>query len=189
MRIFRSILIYYAALWRRQSKKAHIEGLTQGLAELSSMTRLYQVMEKNYTSGLMLNTMLAFINTGKQIDKSANQFYQTLSKRAAFSSKTRFQSFEAERIIIPSETVGAALQAYVDKEVPQNNQQQKEALGEAFFKTVCELGLIKPVLDTSVLSQTQQDYEFLHLTFQEYYTAIYLAKAFSSQRASSSGIC
>jgi predicted NACHT family NTPase len=37
------------------------------------------------------------------------------------------------------------------------------------------------VLDKSGLSQAQQDYEFLHLTFQEYYTAIYLMEGLSSE--------
>jgi hypothetical protein len=47
MLIFRLILIYCVVLWRMQSKKLMLGDLTQvPCMQLSSMTRMYEVMEK-----------------------------------------------------------------------------------------------------------------------------------------------
>ncbi len=159
-------------------QKAQIEGLTQGLADLSSMTRLYQVMEKKLYAYSYTRLDTTPLNISKQLIRGQTNFTQHYQKERLFLAKLAFQSFESERIIIPFQVIGAALQVHIDKEAPQN-QQQKEALAEAFFKRVCDLGLIKPILDSRL--ETKQDYEFLHLTFQEYYTAIYLASELSSK--------
>jgi len=161
-------------------QKMQVEGLTQGLAGLSSMTRLYQVMEKKLYERSYTREEAALPNAVRQAIRANTDFTRHYQKERFFLATLAFQSFEAERIIIPLQVIGAALQAYIDKEMPQS-QQQKEAIGDAFFKKVCDLGLIKPVLESSSLPKKKQDYEFLHLTFQEYYTAIYLAAGFSSQ--------
>jgi HEAT repeat protein len=160
-------------------EKTQVEGLSQGLAGLSSMTRLYQVMEKKLYERSYTRREVVLPNALKQQIRVASNFIQHYEKERLFLAKLAFQSFEVECIIIPLQAIGAALQTYIDKGA--TSQQQKEALGETFFKTVCELGLIKPVLDKSGLSETKQNYEFLHLTFQEYYTAIYLASRLSSK--------
>ncbi len=163
-------------------QKAQADGLNQALAGLSSMTRLYQVMEKKLYERSYTRRDAVLPNVVRLHIRAASDFTQHYEKERLFLAKLAFQSFESERIIISLQAIGDTLAAYVDKEAPQN-QQQKEALGDAFFKTVCELGLIKPVLDKSGLSQTKQDYEFLHLTFQEYYTAIYIASRLSSKES------
>ncbi len=168
-------------------KKAHAEGLNQGLAQLSSMTRLYQVMEKKLYERSHSRHDTGPIKIARQLIRAKIDFIKHYQKERLFLAKLAFQSFAAECIIIPLQIVGDALKAYVDKEVTQISQrsilQEKENLAEVFFDDICRLGLIKPVLDKSDLPQTEQDYEFLHLTFQEYYTAIYLAEGLSDKES------
>ncbi len=168
-------------------QKTQVEGLTQGLAQLSSMTRLYQVMEKKLYEWSHSRHDTGSLKVGRQLIRAQTDFIKHYQKERLFLAQLAFQSFETERIIISLQVIGEVLQAYVDKEVTQGSQrsiqQEKERLAEEFFDEVCRLGLIKPVLDKSGFRQTQQDYEFLHLTFQEYYVAIYLAEGLGSEKS------
>ncbi len=160
-------------------KNINVESLIQGLAPLSSMTCMYQIMEKKLYERSYTRREVASPNALKQKIRAATDFIQYYEKERFFLAELAFESFKDENIIISLQTIGIVVQSYIKKVF--QSQQQKEDLGEEFFKGARELGLIKTVLDTSSTSETKQDYEFLHLTFQEYYTAIYLASQLSKK--------
>jgi flagellar biosynthesis/type III secretory pathway protein FliH len=81
--------------------KAHAEGLTQGLAQLSSMTRLYQVMEKKLYERSHSRHDAGSLKIGRQLIRVQTDFIKHYQKERLFLAKLAFQSFEAERIIVP----------------------------------------------------------------------------------------
>jgi hypothetical protein len=164
-------------------KETNTQGLNQALMQLSSMTRLYQMMEKKLYERFFVKHDIDSPSEERELMVESNDFIEDYEEQRLFLGELAFQSFEIGEIIISREIVRTALRAYVNKVAKQdtekNNPKEKITLGETFFKTVRRLGLIKPILDKSGLSKTKQDYEFLHLTFHEYYVAIYLAKGFN----------
>lgn len=165
-------------------KQANTPDLSQVLKQLSSITRLYHLMEKKLYERAYAKYDTVPLKIGAQLIRAQTDFIKMYQKERVFLSKLAFDSFKVEQTSISMNMIGIALKVYVDNEVTQisekKSQQEKENLGATFLESVFGLGFIKTVLLNNPISQIDQEYEFINLSFQEYYTALYCAQILSN---------
>ncbi len=158
-------------------QKDQAKDFIQEFSSLSSMTCLYQLMEKNLYKLSYINHNTESLDISKLQIMKQNSFTQLYANEQLVLSAIAFHSFKAGLTIIPWQMVENVL----DKEILRNNKQQKAESCSAFFKKICESGLIKSTMDMKNFSENQQCYKFLHFAFQEYYTAIYISEKLASK--------
>ncbi len=154
------------------AKQSH-HVLERELEQLYSMTSTYEAMEcklyeRTYTERPNADHRLpSLLALRKQF---LFKHYQ-LERR--FLAKLAFLGMQEQQIILPRKHINQLLLELFTEARTMDDV--------AFMQSVRDLGLVKPVVETSYIPEEEQSYEFIHLTFQEYYTAVYVAENLLSQ--------
>lgn len=146
----------------RVSTKGAIES---EFARLQTMTGTYEMMEEK----LFERCYLEKENTTKPLSSIKQKrtdflLHQHYKVERHFLAELAFKGFLQQQIILPREIVNQLLIAFKIQE------------DVAFMQRLCTLGLIKPVIENNRVPENEQNYEFLHLTFQEYYAAVHIVE-------------
>jgi hypothetical protein len=137
------------------------------LTKLNTMSGLYEALEMSLLERAYCNTPGKEKENSEQLkllDKSGKkallcEYYKIIRQCLG---KIAFESFSKHELILTPEAVNAGLNAMG---IPVTERSAK-------IKELLELGLLKKVIDEVTSADT--NYEFLHLTFQEYYSSHYL---------------
>ncbi len=146
------------------------------LQKIYSMSSLYtrmerQLFKKAYEKG-------GLYVESEELEEDPILLWEQLEKRYRlerhFLAELAFLTLEqkSDPIILSRAHINIILRRFKkDKQIDN---------GKEFLAQVRELGLINPVVKTDIL-ENMQNYEFIHLTFQDYYAAIYIVKSLLSQ--------